>query len=192
MLRLDKNTTLALGTALALVAGPTLAQTASDWDLDGDGTLTRDEFTQSVGDAGVFANWDANDDGMIDQDELAGGAYDRYDADMNAELAGSEFESAQTDFGPEGRWSAGADWTSDYAGWDVDADGLLTRDEFRTGFADTPVLNDWDIDSDGMLNEEEFSGGVYGGYDPTGAGYIQEPGLAGVETDMGDEGFWSS
>lgn len=93
-------------------------------------------------------------------------------------------------------------WTgTDYATWDTDADGLLSRDEFGTVFEDG-VYDDWDADGDGYLDENEWTDANWRMWDTDGdemvettewnAGFdrydFDEAGVEGIDTwDLDDD-----
>jgi Ca2+-binding EF-hand superfamily protein len=76
-----------------------------EWDDDGDGFLTVDEFN-----SGIEA-WDDDNDNQISEAEFEGDDFDTWDADGDGYLNESELVII-------------------YSSWDVDADGVLDDDEF--------------------------------------------------------------
>lgn len=44
--------------------------------------------------------------------------------------------------------------------WDADTDGVISQEEFGTGFGETGVYDEWDADDDGALTENEFNTGI--------------------------------
>ena len=68
----------ALGLAAAVLiaaqaaAGAALAQTTAfaQWDLDGDGKISRHEFRLGMGTLGVYERWDSDRDGMLSDEEF--------------------------------------------------------------------------------------------------------------------------
>jgi hypothetical protein len=74
----------ALTAALSLT--PAMAQDDfGEWDLDGDGLLTEEEFLEGWGDDGDFSEWDLDGDGVLTEDEYRIGLEeiddDRYEND---------------------------------------------------------------------------------------------------------------
>ena len=53
-----------------LAAGPATAQVIEDWDSNGDGALSHEEWTTGLSECGVFSDWDADGDGSLTSDEL--------------------------------------------------------------------------------------------------------------------------
>lgn len=125
-----KKLTAASALAVALIAGPALAQGMMDWDTDADGMFSEDEFNtgfSSTGnfgawdpdtdgtldeaefsagygdtDVGAFSDWDSSGDGLIDETEYNAGNFRRYDADQSGFLEESESGLANDDFGDDG------------------------------------------------------------------------------------------
>lgn len=81
---------------------PALAQEGySEWDTDGDGAISQEEWSTGFGEAGVYDGWDANDDGVLDEDEFNEGVFSAYDAnddDMIDEQEFSEWEEEEQGF----------------------------------------------------------------------------------------------
>lgn len=44
--------------------------------------------------------------------------------------------------------------------WDGDADGVISQEEFGTGFGETGAFGEWDANDDEALSEDEFNAGV--------------------------------
>ena len=78
----------------------------------------------------------------------------------------------------------------DLGAWDTDQDGILSEEEFGTGFGENEAFDTWDADDDGLLSEDEFNAGVFGGYDEDESGAIEEPEFGDIGDDMGEGGFW--
>ena len=70
---------------------------------------------------------------------------------------------------------------------EVDAEGGVTMDSFKSGFGDAGVFSEWDADADGMLSEDEFNAGVFGRYDADADGYWNADEFA----TMNNDAFWS-
>ncbi|MGJ3265009.1 MAG: hypothetical protein ACFE0R_17420 [Salinarimonas sp.] len=131
------TTTAAASLALALMAGPAAAQAYGDWDAnsdamidqtewntgwanqgltgsidaDGDGSITRTEFEEAIGDEARFTerygetayeDWDSNDDDVLNDEELSAGMYSAYDADDSGGIDETEFGAYEDDVGEEG------------------------------------------------------------------------------------------
>ena len=78
----------------------------------------------------------------------------------------------------------------DLSTWDTDEDGILSEEEFGTGFGENEAFDTWDADGDGLLSEDEFKSGVFGSYDEGDSGAIEERKLGDIGDDVGDGGFW--
>lgn len=76
--------------------------------------------------------------------------------------------------------------------WDGDADGVLSVEEFREGFAARVSLADWDADGDGLLSEDEFGGGIYSRYDLDATDAIEDAEYTRLEGDFIGGGVWST
>lgn len=86
----------------ALAAGPAVAQGLTGWDLDKDGVLNQDEFTQTWAstfeESGTpFSALDANNDGMITESEYNAGVFNYYDRDRDGMMDEQEFEHFSRD-----------------------------------------------------------------------------------------------
>ena len=44
--------------------------------------------------------------------------------------------------------------------WDEDGDGIISEQEFGTGFGETGVYGEWDANDDQALSEDEFNAGI--------------------------------
>ena len=77
--------------ALSLTAVPLTAQ-ERNWDSDGDGVITRDEFDAGWSEEGAFDAWDADEDGALSEDEFGDGAYSRYDQDDSGDWDVNDWE----------------------------------------------------------------------------------------------------
>lgn len=90
----------------ALLAGPAVAQDMGydDWDADGDGALSEDEFMTGFGEVGAYDSWDEDGDGSLTEDEFNAGIFDSYDDDDSGVIEEPEFGDANDDMGDEGFW----------------------------------------------------------------------------------------
>lgn len=71
------------------------AGTFDDWDLDGDGTITNEEYNQQVGrdkHLQIGQKMDANRDGRIDELEFYSTIFSMWDDDSNGYLTQDEFD----------------------------------------------------------------------------------------------------
>jgi hypothetical protein len=105
--------------ALSLLAAPALAQEFGEWDGDGDGAISGEEFNTGFGENGAFGSWDANGDGGLDETELGTGFGDRevgefsdWDGNADGRVNNEEF-------------NAGV-----YNNYDADDSGAIEEPEF--------------------------------------------------------------
>lgn len=123
------------GCALAL---PALAQNFADWDTNGDGVVSREEFQ---GPEKMWARLDANGDGQLSGDEL--GARPTGDKPEKRE------RPEKGDRPDQGRERVQAR----FAELDANGDGFLTADEFpRQG-----AIEILDADGDGQVSLDEYA-----------------------------------
>ena len=54
---------------------------AQKWDIDGNGTITGEEFMNEWEERNIYREWDYNDDGNVTSEELARRFIEYYDAD---------------------------------------------------------------------------------------------------------------
>ena len=78
--------------AILAFAGPAVAQTLEDWDADGSGAVSQQEWTTGLGILGLFSSWDADASGVVDEAEFAGGLFGRFDADGDGALTATEWD----------------------------------------------------------------------------------------------------
>ena len=103
-----------LAFAFGLAATPSLGATFSDYDSNGNGQISRDEFHGSIADLGVYPNWDTNDDGLLDKNEFGelgqDWDYTAWDADADGLVDADEFYDgyyASYDANEDGHWDDG-------------------------------------------------------------------------------------
>lgn len=58
--------------------------------------------------------------------------------------------------------------------WDADEDGVLSEEEWSTGFTDADLFNDWDADDSGAINSDEFGEGLFWRFDDDGDGVLTQ------------------
>jgi hypothetical protein len=74
------------------------------WDIDGDGTILRNEFEEGLRGWGTFAEFDADLNGFIRPEEFAASVFFRYDADGAGFLEEPELSDIGDDMGDDGFW----------------------------------------------------------------------------------------
>ncbi|CTQ32026.1 hypothetical protein [Jannaschia rubra] len=129
--------TLALTTAILMTAGPVLAQDdmkmMTDYDADGDGMLSMQEYRDGDMSAG-FTGYDADGDGMVTTDEFDAGregmeemvGSDTYDIDASGDISEDEFYEA------------------DFDRFDADDNDLLDEDEYNMFSGERQMMMDRD------------------------------------------------
>jgi hypothetical protein len=77
-------------TASLLALAPAQAQ---DWhgQLESEGGITEQEWSESMAGASVFGAWDEDGDGYLSQDEFRTGAYDVFDENDDGMIDEDEF-----------------------------------------------------------------------------------------------------
>lgn len=75
---------------------------------------------------------------------------------------------------------------------DGNADGMLDREEFDAGFAESGNFGSYDGDGDGMLSESEFNDYQFRRYDADQSGMIEETEREDFDADMGEGGLFDS
>lgn len=109
---------LIFGLSLALASTGAFAAEwgFNEWDGDGDGALTEEEFGAGFENAGLFNTWDENGDGVLAEDEWSNigvdADYASWDENGDGALAEDEFE------------------TGLYNTWDDNADGVIGAEEW--------------------------------------------------------------
>jgi hypothetical protein len=141
-----KMTILATLAATMIIALPLAAQQGNpgahfieNWDLDGDGKVTIEEATQKRGE--IFYMFDQDQSGALEPVE-----YDLFDEARNADMA----ENAGGPGGPMKGVSQGM--VREFN--DVDGDGKVSEEEFRSRAIDWFAMMDGD--GDGLVTTEDF------------------------------------
>lgn len=101
-------------------------------DKNGDGQVSMDEWTGSMGQSGAFKRFDTNADTGLDQNEFDTGVNTTYKSDIDA----GKFD--RTKFG-------------NLAAWDLNKDGKVDEVEYNTG-----LFKFYDQDQTGGLSDQEF------------------------------------
>jgi hypothetical protein len=168
----------------------------SQWDRNGNGRISRNEFRTALGRSGLYEQIDADGDGAVTSAEFGlttrtgvadagvreNGArgLDRRAFRERAAAAGM-YESFDTD--QDQRVSSDEFAANLYSTWDADDDNQVTRSEFERSngwFGDEEGLfQDWDDDRSGSLSEDEFTTGVeqagtFERYDANDSGWFEE------------------
>ena len=88
--------------AALLLATPALADWHEEWDSDGDGALSEEEFNTGLDGVGTYDEWDADDDGMLSEEEFDAGVFGGYDDDDSGVIEEPELDDAGDDMGDGG------------------------------------------------------------------------------------------
>ena len=92
----------------ALTAAPAMAQEMGEWDGDGDGAVSEQEFGEgwgsSFGDESAFSTWDEDGDGALTEEEYNAGVFGSYDDDESGAIEEPEFGDVGDDMGDGGFW----------------------------------------------------------------------------------------
>lgn len=131
--------------------------TFNDFDQNNDGLIQKSEFVD-VFTANYYDDWNLTDDEYLDDEDFHTTVYHMWDVDDDMMLTRDE-------------WTGGYDYyygnyvVVDYEEIDVDADGLISFDEYNDWAYDTHFYADWDYDADTFLSEEELAKGVFENWD---------------------------
>lgn len=74
------------------------------WDVDGDGVVLSNEFSDGFSEVGLLGEWDVDQDGALNEEEFTTGVYDRYDEDNTGIIEEPELTDIGDDMGDEGFW----------------------------------------------------------------------------------------
>jgi len=176
-----KNGSIAFVTALLLAASPAVAQTMTDWDSDANGSLSRDEWSAGMNSGTAFKDWDTDANASISSQEFAAGLFTRFDADADGNLTVAEWDNGFD------RWYGEQAVDLDFAAWDADGNGMLTREEFTSQYQTAGLFDQFrtKIGVDGSattstssassetesvdgLDQESFSNGMFDWMDSNG------------------------
>jgi Ca2+-binding EF-hand superfamily protein len=136
-------------------AAPSRDAKFRDWDRDGNGTLSRDEYP---GHPGNFRALDTDNDGVLSAEEFhhrAGGGAPPSGGVLSEEFAAKDHDGNGTI--SRGEWPDA--WEFDRR--DHNRDGVLTRDEYftpRTPGARDDEFRRLDTDNDGVIARGEWRG----------------------------------
>ncbi|WP_299654943.1 hypothetical protein [uncultured Jannaschia sp.] len=117
-----------LMSAILAFAGPAGAQSLEDWDADGSGAVSQQEWTTGLDILGLFSDWDADGSGIVDEGEFAGGLFGRFDQDGDGALTASEWDDGID------AWYGEEAVDLDFDAWNSDDDDMLSADEFTDSF----------------------------------------------------------
>ena len=137
----------------ALGASAATPNQISDWDSDGNGSISQSEWGNQCTQSDLFDNWDTDNDGLIDDDEYATGLFRHWDENDNGVLEESEWRKANDNWFGE--------YDAEFSAWDSDGDGFLEYREFDTGLGKTAYYSDWDANNTLFIEREEFCSSLF-------------------------------
>lgn len=131
-------------------------------------TLTSTQFGDDRRFTTTWTEWDVNRDNRLDRDEFARGTYDRLDVNRDGWISRGELEAASTiypGFIAYENWDVDRDMrvsrdefyngiaagTGTYVMWDTNRDGYLSRQELSAG-----AFNTWDVNRNGVIDTNEM------------------------------------
>jgi len=142
----------------------------SQWDRDGNGRITREEFRQGLGTSNLFAQLDTNRNGAIEPNEIrtasagsggatasrngfryqqvAGTLYSRFDRNGDNRLTQNEYRANASNYFGDNDY---------FAAWDRDRNGWLSDREFGSGMQQAGLFRDWDGNNDGVIDRDEWT-----------------------------------
>lgn len=88
----------------APLAGLVHADEWEEWDADGSGDLSLDEWDAGFDEEGVYEEWDLDNDGVLSNDEYSEGIFTGYDLNNDGIWDEQEYGVWQDDAGDEGFW----------------------------------------------------------------------------------------
>ena len=160
---MQRVTTFLLASAL-LAAGPAAAQSIEQWDTDGNGTLSQDEWSSALREQGLFGEFDTDGNGTVSEEEFATGLFGRFDDNGDSALSQEEWDTGFDQwFGEE---AVEASWDE----WNADGDDTLNQDEFVSSFLGTSLFEDFAEaagveDPSAGVGEDDFLFGLFDWFD---------------------------
>lgn len=120
----------------------------SDWDVDGDEVLSREEFSRGF--ANLFDDWDTDDDDILTERETQAGVWDMWDVNEDGVVSEGEWDDP---------WFEGT--YAQFETWDIDDDEILTRTEFGRVWDGSGVWAAWDDDGDLLVSRDELESSIW-------------------------------
>ena len=68
-----------------------------EWDADGSGDISSEEFDTGFDDEGLYSDWDSDGDGALSEDEYGEGVYSSYDEDEDGAWSEEEYGAYSED-----------------------------------------------------------------------------------------------
>jgi hypothetical protein len=130
-----------------LAAGSAGAQMFGESDLD------YDRFNAGLTESGMYDAWDADADAQLTEGEFATGVFSDWDRDNDMMISEEEYGLGS------GRWY-GPEYQTAFTDYDADQSGFIEREEFGAGW-DGGVFGGWDEDASGALSADEWGTGLY-------------------------------
>jgi hypothetical protein len=132
----------------------------TDWDVNTDQSMDRQEFAMWSQEEGAFDSW-IGDDGSFDREAFLGDVHSALDINDDGQVTESDWTAAvQQLFGDED--------TGEWATWDTNSDAQLDADEFATAAEQHGLFTRIDADGDSTLTEEEVRDFTFNLFDANG------------------------
>lgn len=120
----------------------------SDWDDNGNGKISQDEWSSACNSSDLFADWDMDNDGLIDDDEYSTGLFQHWDVNDDGVLEESEWVKANDN------WLS--DYDTQFSAWDSDDDGYVEYHEYEPIIGSTSHYADSDANNTLYIEKDEF------------------------------------
>ncbi len=136
-------------------------------DLDGDSNLelANREFLPVA--ERVYGAWDVDRDQRLSSRELLDGLWRAWNSNGDGRISAEEFTAGWR------TWRLGGQ-SPEFASWDQDNDGVLSRTEFRSNLERARFFGRWDSDGNSWLSAGEFRSGLFGVWDRDRNGVISQ------------------
>lgn len=144
---------------LTMTAASAMAEQRTTVTTNNDGTITTTTTR-------YYYDQDLNNNGILDSQEFPGYVYRRWDRDGDGFLSDEEWQLSS------GRWYSSPSTYRTYTAWDKNGDGRLDSTEFDVVVRDTKLYSTWDIDADNIITGDEYASATFHLYDLDGDGEI--------------------
>lgn len=138
----------------------------SDWDSDGNLSISRTEFIQAYLSQDFFERW-GQGSRSISYNQLFDEAFSSIDSDNDGKLSMVEFNSQI------GLYHFGI-FDGSFSGWDEDSNASISRPEFDNHVATSKLAGLWDTDANTRIADREMAAGMFYICDSNGNGSVDE------------------
>ncbi len=136
-----------------------------EYDTDRDQRLSYDEFEAIEEDnSDRLREWDTNQDEQFSERELNEGLFHNWDRDKNGTLGREEYQAYNTAWGER--------YGDNFTTWDRNKDDRLDQGEFDAGVTEAGTYDAWDVNSDGVISREELRRGPFESRDADRDSYL--------------------